>query len=303
MKTRRDFINQSLYAGLGLTLPSFLFFSCENTSKPSSIIATPVKSSVGGGVIKIVGYLIPVLIEQTIKKLFDSIGTNTGDPASIVDQSINIFSEGNYEVSTSYGNHYNRIIKPKIGTIKLNGIGLTGDDPSIKSRMNDFGARATTPIHSVRDLDNFSIDSWNNYCDLADLQADDIGRIYVTPRDERRDEWKETVYVTEELAYLLYNPLYYCHGLPIENPQRHYVNDKMKRDIYNKTKIKTNKSVYYTQRFFFQGTNCQPMQSTAPENIYYGVDNALSQYFELNTIKPCGDCKGDGIGRPKMERN
>ena len=315
MNNRRNFIRQSFYAGTGLVLPSYLLWGCGNSgaNSPNTIISSQSptihpqiqQANLFGGVSKVVGYLIPVLIEQGVKKLFDSFGTDSSSdhPSSVVDQSINIFSNGQYEVSASYKNHYNKIVSSKLGTERLNGVGFLGEDTTIKSTMNDMNARATSPIHSVKDLNTFNVNSWNSYCDLSDLQTDDSGRVYVTPRDDRQAQWKDTFFVTQELAYLLYNPLYYCHGLPIENPQIYQIDDRFKRDVYQRTGLTTSKNSYSTQKFYFHGTNCKDLKSKEPETIYFGVDDALHAYFNLSTLKPCGDCKGDGIGRPNMDRH
>lgn len=301
MSNRRDFLKQSLYTGTGLMLPSYLFWGCGDSESTSSSGNSASRSSrpiprvsqagMFGGVSQVAGYLIPILIEKGVKQLFDAFGTGSSSdtPKSIVDQSITIISNGAYEVSKVYDEHYKKIVRPKLGSEKLNGVGLYEEDPKIKSRMNDMGSKATSPLHSVKDLDNFNHDLWNKYCDLSDLQSDDSGRVYVTPRDKRPDEWKDTFYVHQELAFMLYNPLYYCHGLPIENPQRHDINEQMKKDIYQQTGLQTSKNVFYKQRFFYQGDNCGKLKSTIPESIIYGTDEALNKYYNVITMKPCGD--------------
>lgn len=247
---------------------------------------------------RIIGFLIPVIIDKGIDYLFDYFDKSS-DAEKLINQSIEII---NNTYNTTYKYYYDNMILPNKGKSNLNGKGFRQDLPLLRNRMNDANKRATTPVHSVRDVKHFKRDTWSYYCDNANLQVDDDGGVFVNPTDNRPSNYKGVFYVSKKHAYFLYNPSYYCVGLPIENPQYVSVTESLGRNIRQKTGKIPRVSSFYTQKYFYQGDNDCQNGGGNTRKIYwdYGNDAAINEYYGLSSIQACGDPSdycGDGSNK------
>jgi len=258
---------------------------------------------------KLAGYLIPYLINPALKTLFETFFGEKGNTTStgIVQKGIFNINTGDYQVSKAYKEHYEMIVRPAINKQRLNGVGLNGDNYDLKKSMNDDRAKASTPVHAIKDLKHFDRQIWSTYCDIADLQGSDYSdKIYINPQDNRPDKYKGTTWIFKRHSYLMYNPKYYCFGLPIENPQLHNIDYELRKKVYQKTLLQTTGSHYYTQRYFFQGAGVCNNPQEKITTIYWDHDDAIRKYFNLKKIRPCGDptieCATDNhIARPDIK--
>lgn len=284
---RRTFISTSSTASLGALLPF------------NSFSRSPEKDDSWG---RALGFLIPILIDKGIDALFDAYEKWTS-PQFVVDESIRIINENH---NGDYNSYYNTNIRPRLGKKSLNGQGYREIDGDIRSKMHGKYKYATTPVHSIRDFadsndieKNFDPDLWSNFCDNSNLQVDDIGNVEVSPTDNRPIDYKGVFTVYSDQSYLIYDPNYFCVGLPTEDPVRHSINGTLFRDIRDKTGIKPTVESYYTQHFHYQGESCKPLGGNQ-RTIYWGYDDAISKYCGLTDIETCGDpsdnCK-DGTDR------
>ena len=115
--------------------------------------------------------------------------------------------------------HYDDIVIPKLNKSTLNGIGYGPSDTKLRTVMNDFNEKASTPVHNVKDLATFKEPIWTKYCDLANFQTSELNdRIYVNPIDSCPDKYKEVFWIDQKHSFLLYDPKWYCWGLPCSNP-------------------------------------------------------------------------------------
>jgi hypothetical protein len=250
------------------------------------------------------GFLFPLDIDKSVKDTFKGI-MQKRKPSQVVSDALhkminsglNQSSNSEFKgVSNIYNEHFEAIVRPVMGTKHINGLGY-GTDNSIAKRLNEDGIIASSPLHSVKDLDTFDKATWSTYCDNSSLQSlDTVGRTVVRALDNRPDDMCVPFYVDDALAYILYEPTYYCYGLPMENPQKIYLTDSDKRDIREKTGSLPSIDYYFTQSFFFNGQNaCQAVQEKKT-NIFYGMDSTTSEFFALADVSPCGvpadECNG-----------
>ena len=234
---------------------------------------------------KLSGFLIPTLIDKSIDSQFASF-TNNDNPSNTFNKSIDII---NNKYNPDYSLYYKYKVKPFVGKKELNGRGYMEDVDIIRDKLNDEDKRAISPIHSVRDVKNFDAYEWKTYCDVANLQILSDESLIVMAMDDRPEQFRKEPYsVKKEQAYLVYNPLYYCIGLPIEDPQLKYVNQSFRDEVKNKIGKSPKVRSYYTQRFYYHGANCQ-QQGGQQRTIYWDYDDAISEFFGLVSIDPCGD--------------
>lgn len=269
---RRTFISASTAASLGIFIPG----------KSLSKFATT--DSWG----RVIGFLVPVIIDKAIDFMYDSFDKNSS-AETVVNESIKVVNNYN----SGYNDYYNKAIKPMLGSKKLNGQGYKTGNPEMRDKMNGDRKYATTPIHSVRDVKHFDRETWGHYCDNANLQTDDDDGVMVNPTDNRPSEYKGVFYVDSRHTYLIYNPSYYCVGLPIEDPQYMDVTGSFGRKIKEKTGIEPTVDYFYTQRFYFQGDNdCQGLGGNL-RTIYWDHGDAVRKYYGLTPLESCGDPSED----------
>jgi len=272
---RRNFIQNSAFATMGLYTSPFWTKSLLASPAPKPYLA------------RILGYLIPFVVEG-IDILYDMYQDNS-QPDVIVNQSIVNIYNNSYDISEGYRAHYTNAVKPYLDTAKLNGVGYYDDDDQVRSVMNDYSSKASTPLHSIRNVKHFNRNTWEQYCDISDLVISrGDSRVYVTPRDQRPAHLKGTFWIEDRFAYLIYNPTYYCKGLPTENRQLHFVDDNLGRKIKEKTGKITSTRQFYTQQWCYWGSNCNGAEADY-HTIYWGHDQAIKEYYGLGVIKGCGD--------------
>ncbi len=251
------------------------------------------------------GYLLPLGIDNALKKIAQSISTGSSSKEAST-KIINHIVNGNYQVSSYYRNHFLKSVNPIIGNASLNGKGYSGGVYELQKKMNDEGVSANSPVYHMKDHNNFDLNDWRRLCDIADLQnVTDINaqiRTYVKPRDKRMSRYQGEFWVPENLAYILHDPTYYCYGLPTEDPQLHTVGETFQRDIIARTGSHTSVTSFWTQHFFFQGDSACANPAEKEHTIYWGHDEVLKKYYNLSTVKGCGDPASECPGMPSIAR-
>ncbi|MCI4651548.1 hypothetical protein [Phaeodactylibacter sp.] len=254
---------------------------------------------------KLAGFLFPLGVDQGVNSAFNPLLRSNSSPDKIINEALGTLidrgkiskNEEFKKVSLKYKDHYEFGIKPNLDSKALNGEGYY-TDTKMKNAINDYNDKTSTPVHSVKDLLTFNHEKWLQYCDLANLQiSSQNDRLYVRPLDNRKPEYKGTWYIDSQYSYMLYNPAYYCYGLPIENPTTIDLQESDYREMRQKTNQVTNAKSYVKQRFYFNGEQaCQSIQGKLT-TIYWGLDEPLKQYLGTTPIQPCGDpgveCDGD----------
>ncbi|MEL6699661.1 MAG: twin-arginine translocation signal domain-containing protein [Bacteroidota bacterium] len=290
---RRDFLKTTGTSALALgVFPHLAYKALGENNSPNSW--------------NFIGFLIPTLIDKGIDLMFKTFmdDNDSSVTSSIVQKGLININNGNFHVSNGYKYFYDNIVRPKVNKRALNGVGYYGTDKNMQEVLNSFdGFSATTPVHCVRELSTFNEQTWARYCDLADLQTSEYSdKIFVTPRDSRPDKIKETVWIPKKYAYFLYNPKFYCYGLPTENPQYKRVTESLQRAIKEKTGKTSSSSYYYTQTYCFMGNSICKEPQEDYTTIYWDHDSVIREYFNLKTTKPCGDptieCDGDSPTKP-----
>ncbi len=294
---RQDFLRTSGLASLGLFLPKFMF----------SAELSPTNS-----LNSLNGFMLPTLLSgdggklDTLFKGFLPGGLGSSKTAAeLFDKGISHVlssSNPNQKIASAYKTHYELIISKLKGTKDLNGMGYTAENLHMAALMSNHKVLADTPIHHVRDLGSFNPTDWSNYCDVADLQIvttpEGKQRAYVSPKDNRAEEYRKqpTFWVESELLHLLYNPVYYCYGLPIQNPQLITIDENTLMKIVKKTGKKASeiKTDYYQQQFYYHGGDkggCKELKELQNKvhTIWWGHDDAVGDFYELKPLEGCGD--------------
>lgn len=280
---RRNFVSRIGVASIGATI------------LPTSLMSySPKVTSLGS-------FLLPILIGEgasfLIKNVFDSFSSNGHDDPvhKIANSSIEIIGNGNTIVSPKYYDQW-EYMKGRIGKESLNGMGVEGEIRDMKNALADYGDKAISPVHAIKNVRTIRAKDWIAFCDLSEMQVGRSGNVYVIPRDNRAEKYKEKYWVEENLAYLLYDPVFYCYGLPIENPQVHYVDDALGRQIKEETGLTTTVKSYKSQKFLFRGENACDNEQDDITRVWYNHDKAISKFHKLQSLDGCGDptiqCKG-----------
>lgn len=265
--------------------------------------------------LRIAGYVLPTLVEKGVELIWDKFFKQEEKIAPTIHNTIvqitNVFRYASdpqlSKVSDDYNQHYSRIVRPRIGTVSLNGVGINSNVGDMVQKMNDESQRAITPVHSVKDLHTFDKSIWSRYCDVSNAQNTDSGRIYVQPLDHRPEQYQGVFWMEERFSYLIYEPAWYCWGLPASDPTEYRVSQTLKNDIFYKTGKYTTTDRYFKQEFFFMGENACRNAAQVKKTLWWNHDNALGEYYGLETIKPCGDptssCPNDKLDRPAIIKN
>lgn len=262
-------------------------FVAGNVFKPKEMFSIP-RVDIGS-------YLIPTLLNNEIKNLHNTYKVNVNNmltSTELVEKSIDLIinNDPGHPVARKYKNHQERVVKRKKNTASLNGEGLDSVNTVLKNRMNDDRVKASTATHIVSDLNTLNISAWENYCDKHEKQpCEEDDKVYVHSLENNPNQ--DVFYVNRVLDYILYNPIYYCIGLPVEDPQKNFINESMARDIIakNKTYKTIDKMYYHTQRFRFLGNQCNKDRKPKDTVIYWNYDMAIHEYFALSPVKACGD--------------
>jgi hypothetical protein len=177
---------------------------------------------------------------------------------------------------------------------KQNGLINRTVNHNIKKAMNDRGRYSKTPVFTHKsnfvNFDDFSINE--GHCDISQKTLTNLQSLFVFAMDGRGTDAFEVDY---NLTHLMLNPKWYCLGLPSDFPQTVYLTETDKKNIYLKTNLSTYRTSYNFQSFSYRGSSIcgDAGLEDGPKNtnIYYNVDDAISQYLGLTSIEACGDPK------------
>lgn len=177
---------------------------------------------------------------------------------------------------------------------KRNGLISSSVNHNIKKAIKDKSRYAITPVFTHKSnfekFEDFS--AKKDYCDISQKTMTDLQSLFVFAMDGRGTDAYE---VDRDLVHLMLNPKWYCLGLPSDFPQKVYVTESMKKEIYLKTKLTTNRTFYNFQSFSYRGSSICGSEGllNGPKNtnIFYNIDEALTEFLDLTDIEACGDPK------------
>lgn len=159
----------------------------------------------------------------------------------------------------------------------------------MKEYMNEHEMQASTPAFRTKSsYSKFNISS--QLCDASTIQITKYQDLVVFPLDNRVNN---RVYLTpKSLSYLLFNPKYYCIGLPSQQPQKVYLSYEFKKQIFEETSIEPQIDSYNYQEFTFMGSSiCRNGLESGPQKrkIFYNHDDSIRKFFNLVPVDECGD--------------
>ncbi|RKR84205.1 hypothetical protein BDD43_4432 [Mucilaginibacter gracilis] len=205
----------------------------------------------------------------------------------LVEQHIKLAARTNNVEAKKNSMFQEYVVKPIINKAALNGVGPKGNIQRFKD--SKLGSASTlVHTHQFPDQSSAAFDR-SRYCDPHQKQIfEEEDCLWITPLT-KYNPYENIYWVELELDYILYNPLYFYNGLPMENPQIHTMSPELAQSIYDTNTVHrfVKNKTFKTQRFIYSDTpDNNPFRNPIITKIWWGHDLAVQEYNNLVPIQP-----------------